>query len=144
MSTVAKLLSLKGNEILSIGPKQTVLEAVKIMGEKSAGCLLVLDTKGKLTGLVSERDCIRKVIAQAKDPAKTLVKDIMSKSLTTVQSDTKIEICMGLMTEKRIRHLPVVEKGALLGIISIGDVVKFMVSEKDFIIKNLEKYITGG
>ena len=144
MSTVSKLLAAKGHEVLSVNPKDTVFDAMKLMVEKGAGSLLVIDKNGKLAGLISERDGLRKVLLKEKDPKQVAVKDIMSKELTVVNPDTSVDECMAIMTEKRIRHLPVMEKGRLVGIVSIGDAVKFMVSEKDFIIKNLEQYIAGG
>ncbi|MFH0878435.1 MAG: CBS domain-containing protein [Lentisphaerota bacterium] len=144
MSTVSKLLSIKGHEVLTISPKDTAFDAIKIMVEKGAGSLLVVDKAGKLAGIVSERDCVRKVVLKEKDAKQITVREIMSKELTVVNPDTSVEECMAIMTEKRVRHLPVMEKGKIVGIVSIGDAVKFMVSEKDFIIKNLEQYIAGG
>ncbi|HBA85974.1 MAG TPA: histidine kinase [Verrucomicrobia bacterium] len=143
MSTVGKLLSIKGVDVLTTHPEETVFAAIGRMAEKGAGSLMVVDAEGKLVGVVSERDCVRKVVLKEKNPKTTLVKEIMSTALTVVSPSTAIEECMALMTQKRIRHLPVLEKNQLMGVISIGDVVKFMVSEKDFIIKNLEQYIFG-
>ena len=144
MSTVGKLLGIKGNEVMATHPEETVFAAIGRMAEKGAGSLVVVDAGGKLLGIVSERDCVRRVVLQEKNPKTTLVRDIMSTGLTVVHPSTAIEECMALMTQKRIRHLPVLdENNQLIGVISIGDVVKFMVSEKDFMIKNLEQFIFG-
>ena len=143
MSTVAKLLGIKGTEILKTTPDTTVFDAIKLMAEKGAGSIIVVSKENKLVGIVSERDCVRRVVLKEKSPKTTLVKDIMSTELSVVTPSAAIEECMALMTQKRIRHLPVVDKNELAGVISIGDVVKFMVSEKDFLIKNLQQYIFG-
>ncbi len=143
MSTVGKLLSVKGGEVLSAQPEDKVFDAIKRMVDRGAGSLLVLGPNGKLIGIVSERDCVRKVVLKDKNPKTITIQEIMSTELTVVKPETAIDECMALMTQKRIRHLPVLEKGKVMGVISIGDVVKFMVSEKDFIIKNLENYILG-
>jgi CBS domain-containing protein len=112
------------------------------MAERSAGTALVMEGD-QLVGLISERDFIRKVYLSKKYGPDVTVKEIMSTELTTVTPDEKLENCMSVMTEKRIRHLPVVEDGKVVGIISIGDIVKFMAEQKDFEIKNLQSYISG-
>ena len=112
------------------------------MVEKSAGTALVMDGN-KLVGIFSERDFIRKVYLQDKCGKGTKVSDIMSTGLSTVTADTTLESCMEMMTEKRIRHLPVLDGDRVAGVISIGDIVKFMVQEKEFVIKNLQSYIAG-
>jgi CBS domain-containing protein len=143
MSTVGKLLGVKGNEVMTTHPEETVFAAIERMANKGAGSLVVVDAEGKLVGIVSERDCVRKVVLKEKNPKATLVKEIMSTALTVVHPSTAIEECMALMTQNRIRHLPVLDQNKLVGLVSIGDVVKFMVSEKDFMIKNLEQFIFG-
>lgn len=142
MATVSKLLDQKGNEIISVSPDTHVKDAIAKMAEKSAGTALVMDGDS-LAGIFSERDFIRKVILQDKCGTGVTVSEIMSDKLTTVSPDTTLENCMELMTDKRIRHLPVLDGESVKGVISIGDIVKYMVQEKDFVIKNLENYISG-
>jgi len=142
MATVSKLLEKKGKEIIAVSPDSGIRDAIAKMAEKSAGTALVMDGN-KLVGILSERDFIRKVYLQDKCGKGVKVSEIMSTSLTTVTTDTALEVCMSLMTEKRIRHLPVLDGDRVVGIVSIGDIVKYMVNEKDFLIKNLENYISG-
>lgn len=141
MTNVSKLLDKKGREIISVSPDTGIRDAVAKMAEKSAGTALVMDGN-KLVGIFSERDFIRKIYL--KDGCGNVkVSDMMSTNLTTVTADTSLEDCMNLMTDKRIRHLPVMEGDRVVGVISIGDIVKHMVNEKDFLIKNLQDYIAG-
>ncbi len=142
MATVRKLLDKKGNGIISVAPCSSVHDAIEKMAEKSAGTALVMDGN-KLVGILSERDFIRRIYLKDKCGKGAKVSDIMSTDLTTVDPDTTLENCMELMTDKRIRHLPVLEDDAVKGIVSIGDIVKFMVQEKEFVIKNLQSYIAG-
>jgi len=145
MSTpVGHLLLKKGGEILTISPDDTVYNAVKIMDEKAVGSLLILDDAGKLVGIFSERDCFRKVVLEG-IPSKTIkVGDVMTKKVIYVSPDNTVDECMALMTEKRFRHLPVIDdKNKILGVISSGDLVKHVANEEDFLIQNLEKYIQG-
>ncbi len=142
MSTVSKVIEKKGNDILSVSPDSVVFDAIDKMAERSAGTALVMEGD-QLVGLISERDFIRKVYLQNKCGKGVKVSEIMSTELTTVSPDEVLENCMSIMTEKRIRHLPVLEEGAVVGIISIGDIVKFMAEQKDFEIKNLQSYISG-
>jgi CBS domain-containing protein len=142
MGTARKLLDSKGHDILSVEPESTVLDALKEMEDIAAGTALVFNGD-QLAGIISERDCSRKVVLKKKDPATVKVKEIMSTSLTTVSPDETLEQCLSLMTDKRIRHLPVVDSGKCIGVISIGDCVKYMLTEKSFMIKNLENYISG-
>jgi CBS domain-containing protein len=142
MSTVSKLLDSKGHDVLTVHPGLPVREAVAEMAERSAGTAVVTKN-GKVVGIVSERDVIRKVILENKDISSVTAQDIMSTDLSVVTAETSIEDCMALMTEKRIRHLPVMCGEKLCGIVSIGDVVKFLASEQEFTIKNLESYISG-
>lgn len=140
---VSVLLKTKGADVVTIAPTAQAFEAIQRMADKHVGCVVVTDQDGKPVGIVSERDCFRKVVLAEKSPHKITVADIMSANLTTMPPERTVEECMELMTEKRIRHLPVLERGALCGIISIGDCVKFMVTEQDQMIHNLEKYIEG-
>ncbi len=142
MSTVSKVLEKKGNEILSVSPNTPVFAAIEEMAERSAGTALVIEND-QLVGIVSERDFIRKVYLQGKCKEPLSVSEIMSTELTVVSPDELLENCMNAMTEKRIRHLPVSEEGKIVGVISIGDIVKFMAEQKEFEIKNLQSYIAG-
>ncbi len=142
MTTVKQILETKGHEVWSVPPDATVYDALRIMAEKNIGALLVLDAH-KLKGIISERDYARKVVLKGKFSRETPVEEIMSTNVVTVRPDHSIEECMALMTDKRIRHLPVLENERLVGIISIGDVVKAYISEQEFTIKQLENYITG-
>ncbi len=142
MSTVSKVLEKKGTDILSVSPDTIVFDAIKKMAERSAGTALVMDGD-QLVGIISERDFIRKIYLQKKCEQGVTVKEIMSSQLTTVTPAERLENCMGTMTEKRIRHLPVMDEDKVVGVISIGDIVKFMAEQKDFEIKNLQSYISG-
>jgi CBS domain-containing protein len=142
MATVSKVLEKKGNEILSVSPDTNIQQAIEKMAERSAGTALVMDGN-QLVGIISERDFIRKVYLQNKCGQGITVSEIMSSNLTTVSPDETLENCMSTMTEKRIRHLPVLDNGAVVGVISIGDLVKFMAELKDFEIRNLQSYISG-
>ncbi|SFD22124.1 CBS domain-containing protein [Chitinophaga sp. CF118] len=143
MDTVRNILQLKGNLIYTICITCTVYEALELLEEKNLGALVVVDEIGKLEGLFTERDYARKVVLKGRSSKETLVRDIMIDSPVFVAPDTKIEDCMQLMTNKFIRHLPVMENDKLIGIISIGDIVKYVNDNKDFIIKNLEHYIVS-
>jgi CBS domain-containing protein len=143
MKTVKELLRVKGYQVWSIGPDATVYEALTLMAEKDVGALLVLDSAGQLVGILSERDYARKIVLKGKTSRETPVREIMTEKVVWVRPDQTIEECMALMTNKHIRHLPVMEEGRLLGVISIGDVVKDIISEQEFVIAQLENYITG-
>jgi len=143
MKTVERLLEAKGYDIWSITPDASVYEAVKLMADKAIGALLVLES-GKLIGIISERDCTRKVMLQERAPKDTLVREIMTSSVITVRPDQTVEECMALVTAKRIRHLPVLAGDQLMGMVSIGDLVKDIISEQEFVIQQLENYIQGG
>lgn len=138
---VADLLRVKGSEVLTVKPSVSVYDVVKTMSERGVGCLLVQEGDNTL-GIVTERDC-RDVILKELTPRNVPVRDVMSAPVLHVELDTTVEDCMQLMTEKRVRHLPVVAHGKLAGLISIGDVVKFLCTERGREIENLEKYITG-
>ena len=143
MKTVDRLLEAKGYDIWSITPDASVYEAVKLMADKAIGALLVLES-GNLVGIISERDCTRKVILKERAPKDTLVREIMTPDVISVRPDQTVEECMALVTVKRVRHLPVLAGDQLMGIVSIGDLVKGIISEKEFMIQQLENYIKGG
>jgi CBS domain-containing protein len=142
MRTVKQLLESKGRDVWSVSPDTSVLEAIKKMADKRIGALLVLD-RGKPVGIVSERDYARKVILQGRSSQETPVKDIMTTRVVCARPDLNVEECMAIMTDKRIRHLPVMEGDEVLGMISIGDLVKAIIAEQQFLINQLERYITG-
>ncbi len=140
--TIDMIVGEKGREVWSIGPDATVYEALELMADKNIGALVVL-TDGALVGVISERDYARKVILLARGSKKTLVSEIMTYDPVTISSTDTVGACMQLMTEMRIRHLPVVDDGTLTGLISIGDVVRAVIEEQKFLIDQLERYITG-
>jgi len=142
MGVISNLLESKGREVLTTDPDQFIHKVIEQMAEISAGTSVVMQGD-KVVGIVSERDVIKKVVLQGKSIDQVKVKEIMSTDLTTITQETSLDDCMKLMTENRIRHLPVVCGGKLCGIVSIGDVVKYLIVEKDFKIKNLESYISG-
>ncbi|HEX7513391.1 MAG TPA: CBS domain-containing protein, partial [Candidatus Methylomirabilis sp.] len=142
MVFVEQILRQKGGAFWSVAPDAMVIDALKLMAEKDVGALLVLGA-GRLAGIISERDYARKVILKGKSSLQTPVREIMTQGVVTVRPGNTVEECMGLMTEKRIRHLPVVVEGQVVGVISIGDVVKASLDAKDFVIKQLGNYITG-
>ena len=145
MQTVKDLLKQRKKEIFSVKPKATVFEALKIMGEKEIGSVMVMDEKGKVLGILSERDYARKVILKGKTSRETLVEEIMTpyEKMYTVKPDTSVEDCMVVITGKRVRHLPVFEADKFVGLVSIGDVVKSMLIERDSMIEHLSDYISG-
>ena len=140
MKTVQQLLESKRYSVVSVAPSSTVLEALKVMAEKEIGAVIVIEDE-HLVGIFSERDYARKVVLQGKSSNDTPVREIMTEKVVCVRPDQTIDDCMGLMTDKRIRHLPVLEHKKVIGVISIGDVVKEMLSDKEFVIKQLESYI---
>ena len=142
MGKVRNILQTKGKVIISIEPQDTVYYALELMCEKNVGALLVLQ-EGRFAGLFTERDYARKVILKGKASKETLVGEIMTENVATVSPDTPIEECMQLMTRSYIRHLPVLEGQELVGLVSIGDLVKYIIDEQKFIIENLEHFITG-
>lgn len=142
MKLVKHLLKEKGNAIWSVTPDTMVYDALKLMAEREVGALLVLEG-GKLVGIISERDYARKVILKGKSSLDTPVKEIMTPRVQFVRPEQTVEECMALMTDKRIRHLPVLVDDQVIGVLSIGDLVKAVISEKDFMLKQLENYITG-
>lgn len=142
MKLVKHILENKGDEIYSIGPGDSVLDAIKMMAEKGVGALLVMNGQ-ELTGILSERDYARKVILQGRSSNHTAVREIMTDKVFSTDPDQSVEECMAVMTEKRIRHLPVVNGGSVVGVLSIGDLVKAKIEEQEYQIKQLENYITA-
>ena len=140
MKTVEQLLEGKTKALCTVTPDTRVYEALKLMADKDIGALLVVQGE-KLVGILSERDYARKVILQGKSSHDTPVKDIMTERVVCVQPRNTVDECMALMTDKRIRHLPVIAHDRLLGVLSIGDLVKETISEQQFMIKQLESYI---
>jgi CBS domain-containing protein len=143
IKTVGDILRIKGNDVWSTTPDATVYEALQTMAEKNVGALVVLDAN-TVVGIMSERDYARKVILHGKSSREIRVREIMTSEVYYVRPDQDIQDCMAQMTEKRVRHLPALENDQLLGIISIGDVVKALIAEHESTIKHLEDYITGG
>jgi CBS domain-containing protein len=140
MKSLKQLLSAKGNQVFSIRPDAKVIEALQLMAQKDVGALVVMEGD-KLAGIISERDYARKVILHGRSSQDVTVRDIMTSGVFTVEPSASVEECMGLVTRKRIRHLPVVEHDALIGVVSIGDLVKEMIAEQEETIKQLESYI---
>ncbi len=142
ISTVEEILQHKGREVYTIGPRATVFNALKIMAEKDIGALVVLQDD-QLVGIISERDYARKIVLRGKASVNTAVKDIMTEKVYYVTPKTTIQECQTLLTEKSVRHLPVLDDGKLVGLISIGDVVKAIIDEQESTITHLSDYITG-
>jgi CBS domain-containing protein len=142
MTTVKQILDTKGYTVWSIHPQASVFAAIERMAEKEVGALIVLEGDA-LVGIISERDYARKVILKGRSSHETAVQEIMTSHVICVRLDQSIEECMTLVTERRIRHLPVLDNGRVVGIISIGDLVKTIIAEQQFIIEQLEHYISG-
>ena len=142
MSTVNDILNSKGRDVCSIAPDKMVYDAVSLMAEKEIGALLVMDGE-KLTGIVTERDYARKIVLEGRSSRETPVRDVMTTRVLCVRPDQTIEECMALMTDKRTRHLPVVDHKRVIGLVSIGDLVKAIIREQQFVIEQLQHYISG-
>src|SRR6187455_404403 len=142
MAKVRNILQSKGHAIFSVDSSTFVYRALELMCEKNIGGLLIVDD-GKLCGIFTERDYARKLILKGKSSKDTPIRDLMTAQLITVTPDSSIEDCMRIMSGKKIRHLPVLENDKLVGLISIGDVVRFVIDEQKSIIEHLEHYITG-
>ena len=143
MNTVAQILGSKPDQaVYTMEPTASAHEAVRLMADKNIGALVVVE-RGQVVGIVSERDYTRKLVLMARSPKDTLLGDIMSSPVMYVHPDQTSDECMALMTENRLRHLPVMDGGRLIGLISIGDLVKATISEQQFIIEQLEHYISG-
>lgn len=142
MKTVRDVLKEKGNQVWSISAETSVHDALKLMAEKGIGALVVLDAED-VVGIFSERDYAREVELKGRTSRNTSVGDIMTRKVIYIEPDNTVEECMAVMTHKRIRHLPVMDEGRLVGLVSIGDIVKAVISEQQFMIQQLEHYITG-
>ena len=141
IKTIREILDKKGHQIWSVSPDTKIFEALQLMAEKNIGALVVLNGD-KLVGIISERDYAQKVALKGKTSKETPVRDIMTPKVLYVTPEKTAEDCMALMIEKRIRHLPVYEQDKLIGVVSIGDVVKAVIEEKKIAIEHLENYIT--
>ena len=142
MASVRNILQTKGGKVFSISPVTSVYNALEIMVEKNVSSLLVMENE-KLVGIFTERDYARKVTLKGKLSRETPIGDVMTGNVITVTPDSTINECMQIMSDKFIRHLPVIDDDQLVGVVSIGDVVKFVIEEQKFIIKNMEHYIAG-
>lgn len=142
MTTVKQILEEKGHQVWTIGPDETVYKALMVLADKDVGALVVVEND-RVVGIISERDYARKVALKGKTSLDTPVRDIMTTQVYFVNPDCTAEECMALMTEKRIRHLPVMENDKLVGVISIGDVVKSIISSQKITIEHLQNYIMG-
>ena len=140
---ISALLHHKSSALWSIGPEATVFEAIQLMANKNIGSLLVM-SGGRLVGVMTERDYARKIALHGKSSKQTLVKEILSRDVITINPQDSVEQCMKLMTEKRVRHLPVMDGSKVIGIISIGDLVNWIISTQDATIEQMERYIAGG
>ncbi len=143
MQTIGQLLQSKGKDIWSISPHATVFEALSIMANKDIGALLVIDNE-KLVGIFSERDYAQKVILKGKSSKETNVGDLMTRDVFYIDPQNTLHECMAVMTANHIRHMPVLENNRLIGMVTLGDVVKQIISNQEFTIRELEKYISGG
>ncbi|MDY6874484.1 MAG: CBS domain-containing protein [Chloroflexota bacterium] len=143
LATVRDLLSVKGDKVWSVSPETTVIDALQLLADKQVGALLVLDGD-QIAGIVSERDFVRRIAADQSCHLGQPVREIMTQDVFTIHPDDDLDACMQWMTEKHIRHLPVVEQGELVGLVSIGDVVKAIIVSHEFTIEQLSKFIDGG
>lgn len=141
MNTVKQILKLKGREVWSIKTSQTVFEAIEMMAEREVGALTVLDDDARLAGIISERDFARKVILKDKSAHETSVADVMTTNVVVVGEETPVDKCMSLMSQKKIRHLPVMDASTPIGMITIGDLLKVTIKEQLMTIEELESYI---
>lgn len=142
MPSARDILRIKGYAVWSVGPDSMVIDALRLMAEKNLGAVLVMD-EGRLVGILSERDYARKVVLLGRSSKDTPVREIMTERVVYARPDQTAEECMAVMTDKRVRHLPVIEDDKVIGVVSIGDVVKSIISEQSFIIEQLEHYISG-
>lgn len=143
MKLVKHLLDAKGRKVLSISADASVFDAIKMMADESVGSLVVLDENDGLVGIVTERDYARKVIVKGRSSRDTRVADIMTADVLTTSGDRTVNSCMEIMTEKKLRHLPVVEDGRVIAMVSIGDLVQAIIADQKEEIEHLEQYISG-
>lgn len=142
MNLVSSLLRIKGDEVFSVNPDMSVIEALELMAEKKIGAVIVMEDQA-IVGIFSERDFARKVAAKKELSLSSPVRELMTSGVFFISPELTIDECMAIMTKQRIRHLPVLKNGQLMGLISIGDVVKSLIADKDLLIDNMEKYILG-
>jgi CBS domain-containing protein len=142
MGTVRQILSSKGHDICAISPDRSVYDALRLMADRQIGALLVMEGE-KLVGILSERDYARKVALEGRSSRETLVREVMTRRVLCARPDQTVEECMALMTDKRTRHLPVLDHKRVIGIVSIGDLVKAIIGEQKFVIEQLQHYISG-
>lgn len=142
MEKIREILEKKGNQIYSVSPDTTVYDALKLMADNNIGAVLVLEGQ-KLYGIMSERDYARKIVLNGKFSKEVLVKEIMSSEIICIDADQTLQITQAIMTQKRIRHLPVLNNGELVGVVSIGDIVNASMEDKSFLIDQLITYING-
>lgn len=142
MKTIKEILEGKGSHVWTIAPDASVMDALRLMAEKEVGALAVTED-GKLVGIISERDYARKVVLKGRASRDTRVQEIMATRVICTQIDQTVDECMALMTEKRIRHLPVMSDGQMVGMVSVGDLVKSIIADQKFVIDQLVRYITG-
>jgi CBS domain-containing protein len=143
MTTVRELLNAKGRQIHSIAPEASVFDALELMADRNIGAVLVVDREDRLVGILSERDYARKVVLHGHTSRETPVSAIMTEAVVCVPAETTVDECMGLMTVRHIRHLPVTENDRPIGVVSIGDIGRAMIENQGFVIAQLERYITG-
>jgi CBS domain-containing protein len=143
MTTVLEMLKAKGSAVYAVRPDESVYEALMLMADRNIGAVMVTSDDGRLVGILSERDYARKVVLRGQTSRDTPVSAIMTANVVSVPSDITIEQCMGLMTLRHIRHLPVIDGGLPIGMVSIGDIGKAMIDTQGFVIEQLEKYIHG-
>ena len=142
MRRVRHLLEAKAPEVFAIGPDAAVIDAIRLMAEKGIGAVVVMQA-GRLAGILSERDYARKIVLQGRSSRDTPVRDIMTANVVTVRLDDSVDHCMQLVTDKRIRHLPVLERDAVLGVVSIGDLVRAVIEDQQLEIDQLQRYIAS-
>ena len=142
MRTVRQLLEAKAPEVFAIGPDDPVIDAIRLMAEKGIGAVVVMQA-GRLAGILSERDYARKIVLQGRSSRDTPVRDIMTANVVTVRLDDSVDHCMQLVTDKRIRHLPVLERDAVLGVVSIGDLVRAVIEDQQLELDQLQRYIAS-
>ena len=142
MKRIQTLLKKKGHDVWHIAPDASVYDAIHLMAEKAVGALIVMDGS-KLAGVISERDYARKIILEGRSSENTKISEVMSAEVITATPDSRIEECMAIMTEHRVRHLPVLEGDEVIGVISLGDLVKYIIAEQRFVIEQMERYISG-
>jgi CBS domain-containing protein len=141
MGKVRNILQSKNESVFTVGSEITVYHAIELMCQKNIGAIIIEDD-GRLAGIFTERDYARKVVLKGRSSKDTLVSELMSRNPFTVNSNTSIDDCMSLMNDKHIRHLPVVDGGTIMGVISVGDIIRYMIEEQKMIIEHLENYIT--